>query len=115
VFLDIEEIRDKDNATGLKEGEGIEMSIYRCFPYTRLHALSSLIKYLPILFNNNSLIGVVLVLGFELGDSTHVSVNKLECWVSKVCRVDWYCLAFARFTSRSVAIISSRSAACFVL
>jgi hypothetical protein len=26
--LDIEEIRDKDNATGLKEGRGIEMSNY---------------------------------------------------------------------------------------
>ena len=28
VVLDIEEIRDKDNATGLKEGGGIEMSNY---------------------------------------------------------------------------------------
>ena len=26
MFLDIEEIRDKHNATGLKEGGGIEMS-----------------------------------------------------------------------------------------
>jgi len=26
VFLDIEEIRDKDNATGLKEGGGMKMS-----------------------------------------------------------------------------------------
>ena len=29
--LDIEEIRDNDNATGLKEGGGIEMSIYSAF------------------------------------------------------------------------------------
>ena len=28
MFLDIEEIRDKDNETGLKEGGGIEMSNY---------------------------------------------------------------------------------------
>ena len=28
VVLDIEEIRDNDNETGLKEGGGIEMSIY---------------------------------------------------------------------------------------
>ena len=28
MFLDIEEIRDKDHATGLKEGEGVEMSNY---------------------------------------------------------------------------------------
>ena len=27
-----------DNETGLKEGGGIEMSIYKCFPYT-MHAL----------------------------------------------------------------------------
>ena len=27
----IEEIRDKDNGTGLKEGEGIEMLIYSAF------------------------------------------------------------------------------------
>ena len=30
----LEEIRDKDNEIGLKEGGGIEMSIYKCFPYT---------------------------------------------------------------------------------
>ena len=35
----IEEIRDKDNETGLKEGGGIEMSNYSAFPYTRLHVL----------------------------------------------------------------------------
>ena len=29
----IEEIRDNDNVTGLKEGGGIEMSNYSCFPY----------------------------------------------------------------------------------
>ena len=32
--LDIEEIRDKNNETVLKEGGGIEISIYKCFPYT---------------------------------------------------------------------------------
>ena len=42
----IEEIRDKDNETGLKEEGVIEMSTLQCFPYTRLHSLSSL-KYLP--------------------------------------------------------------------
>ena len=31
--LDIEEIRDKDNETGLKERGGIEMSIYSVFHY----------------------------------------------------------------------------------
>jgi hypothetical protein len=31
VVLDIEEIRDKDNETGLKEGGGIEMSNYSAF------------------------------------------------------------------------------------
>ena len=30
----IEEIRDKNTETGLKEGGGIEMSIYSAFPYT---------------------------------------------------------------------------------
>ena len=38
----IEEIRDKDNATGLKKGGGIEMSIYSAFSYTRLHRSPSL-------------------------------------------------------------------------
>tara|TARA_B100000795_G_scaffold47334_1_gene31116 strand:+ start:19 stop:255 length:237 start_codon:yes stop_codon:yes gene_type:complete len=41
--LDIEKIRGNDNETGLKEGGGIEIieiSIYKCFPYTRLHSLS---------------------------------------------------------------------------
>ena len=31
----LEEIRGKDNETGLKEGGGIEMSTLQCFPYTR--------------------------------------------------------------------------------
>ena len=31
VVLDIEEIRDKDNETGLKEGGEIEMSNYSAF------------------------------------------------------------------------------------
>ena len=31
VILEIEEIRDKDNDTGLMEGGGIEMSIYSAF------------------------------------------------------------------------------------
>jgi len=31
LLLDIEEIRDKYNETGLKEGGGIEMSIYSAF------------------------------------------------------------------------------------
>jgi hypothetical protein len=43
----IEEIRGKDNETGLKEGGGIEMSIYSCFPYTRC-TLSFALKLLTI-------------------------------------------------------------------
>ena len=35
----IEEIRDNDNATGLKEGGGIRNVNLQCFPYTRLLAL----------------------------------------------------------------------------
>ena len=31
VILEIEEIRDKDNATGLNKGGAIEMSIYSAF------------------------------------------------------------------------------------
>ena len=31
MILDIEEIRDKNNETGLKEGRGIEMSNYSAF------------------------------------------------------------------------------------
>ena len=41
----IEEIRDKDNETGLKEEGGIEMSIYSA-SITRLHSLLRL-NYLP--------------------------------------------------------------------
>ena len=40
------EKRDKANETSLKEGGGIEMSIYSAFPYTRC-TLSSLCIYLP--------------------------------------------------------------------
>ena len=39
--LDIEEIRDKDNETGLKEGEGIEISTTVLFHYA-MHGLHSL-------------------------------------------------------------------------
>ena len=38
----IEEIRDKDNETGLKEGGGNRNVNLQCFPYSRLHTLSSL-------------------------------------------------------------------------
>jgi hypothetical protein len=44
--LRIEEIRDKVNETGLKEGEGIEMSIYSAF-HIRDALLSFALKYLP--------------------------------------------------------------------
>ena len=47
MFLDIEEIRDKDNETGMKERRGIEMSNYKCFPYTRC-TLSFAVLYLPV-------------------------------------------------------------------
>ena len=40
--LRIEEIRDKDNETSLKEGRRNRNVNLQCFPYTRLHALSSL-------------------------------------------------------------------------
>ena len=36
----IEEIRDKDNETGLKEGGGIEMSIYSAFHIRDARSLS---------------------------------------------------------------------------
>ena len=42
----IEEIRDKDNETGLKEGGGIEMSTTVLSIYA-MHALLSLLNYLP--------------------------------------------------------------------
>ena len=50
--LDIEKIRGNDNETGLKEGGGIEIieiSIYKCFPYTRLHSLSPFLHFVFIL------------------------------------------------------------------
>ena len=39
----IDEIRDKDNETGLKEGGGIEMSIYSAFHIRDARSLS--LKY----------------------------------------------------------------------
>ena len=42
----IEEIRDKGNETGLKEGGGIEMSIYSASIYA-MHALFAVCIYLP--------------------------------------------------------------------
>ena len=36
----IEEIRDKNNETGLKEGGGIEMSNYKCFHIRDARSLS---------------------------------------------------------------------------
>jgi len=45
--LDIEEIRDKDNETGLEGGRRNRNSQSAdAFPYTRMHALSSLFVYL---------------------------------------------------------------------
>ena len=44
----IEEIRGKDNETGLKEGGGIEMSIYSASIYAMLALLR--FEYLPIIF-----------------------------------------------------------------
>ena len=44
----IKEVRDKDNETGLKEGGGIEMSIYSAFHIRDARSLSLLLlKYLP--------------------------------------------------------------------
>jgi len=40
VVLDIEEIREKDNETGLKERGGIEMSIYSAFHIRDARSLS---------------------------------------------------------------------------
>ena len=42
----LEETREKDNATGLKEGGGIEMSIYSAFHIRDARSLS-LLNYLP--------------------------------------------------------------------
>ena len=47
----IEEVRDKDNETGLKEGGGIEIEIYSAFPYTRLHSLSFAFDILTLLYD----------------------------------------------------------------
>ena len=46
VFLDIEEIRENDNATGLKVGGGIEMSTTVLSIYA-MHRSLSLLYYLP--------------------------------------------------------------------
>ena len=43
----IEEIRDQDNETGLKEGGGIEMSIYSAFHLRDACSLSLFVFYLP--------------------------------------------------------------------
>ena len=51
VFLEERGDRDKNNATGLKEGGGIEMSIYSAFHYAML-ALLRYIKYLHWFFNS---------------------------------------------------------------
>ena len=46
----IEEIRDKDNETGLKEGGGIKMSIYSAFHIRDARSLSLIvITYLNLL------------------------------------------------------------------
>ena len=50
--LDIEEIRDKDNETSLKEGGGIEM-LTTVFSIYAMHALFRL-KYLPIIVNTHA-------------------------------------------------------------
>ena len=41
----IEEIRDKDNETGLKEGGGIEMSIYSAFHIRDARSLRFVFPY----------------------------------------------------------------------
>ena len=42
-FIGLKKKRDKDNETGLKEGEVIEMSIYKCFSiYAMLRSLFAL-------------------------------------------------------------------------
>ena len=45
--LDIEEIRAKDNATGLKEGGVIEMSIYSAFHIRDARSPFAFVYYLP--------------------------------------------------------------------
>ena len=52
----IEEIREKDNETGLKEGEGIEMSIYSAFHIRDARSLR--LKYLPCGLGSKSKIGL---------------------------------------------------------
>ena len=49
VVLDIEEIRDKDNETGLKEGGGIEMSIYSAPFACRSFALCLLTLFISLI------------------------------------------------------------------
>ena len=43
----IEEIRDKDNEIRFDVGKRNRNVKLQCFPYTRLHSLSSLLNYLP--------------------------------------------------------------------
>ena len=45
--LDIEEIRDKDNETGLKEGGGIEMSTTVLFHIRDARSLFALRTFMP--------------------------------------------------------------------
>ena len=44
----IEEIHDKTNETGLKEGRGVEMSIYSAFHIRDASLSLSLLNYLPL-------------------------------------------------------------------
>ena len=53
VCFRIEEIRDKDYETGLKEGGGIEMSTTVLSIYA-MHRSPSLLNYLPIGFCSES-------------------------------------------------------------
>ena len=46
-ILDIEEIRDNDNETGLKERGGMEMSIYSAFHIRDARSPSLFVFYLP--------------------------------------------------------------------
>ena len=80
--LDIEEIRDKDNATGLNKGRGIEMSIYSAFPYTRCSLSFAFVLPGKIFKIKN------ILTNFYLTCSNHLSY---KCWHFFVVGSDFSC------------------------
>ena len=78
----IEEIRDKDNETGLKVGGGIEMSIYSAFHIRDARSLRFCI-YLPAFSNKveQTLLANVFPLIVSIGTPAHNTSLAVECAV----------------------------------